>query len=72
MKIRRRLGLSFLLILLLYGVNLGIYAWGNQKRSVSVETLQKALSRQVIFSSIKQKLSNLQKEVTLLRRFGRK
>ncbi len=66
MKIQRRLGLSFLLILLLYGANLGLYAWGNQKRSVSVETLQKALSRQVLFSSIKQKLSNLQKEVTLL------
>lgn len=66
MKIRRRLGFSFLLILLLYGVNLGVYAWGNQKRSVSVETLQKALSRQILFSSIKQNLSNLQKEVTLL------
>ncbi|NOY84410.1 MAG: adenylate/guanylate cyclase domain-containing protein [Nitrospirae bacterium] len=66
MKIQRRLGLSFLLILILYGVNLGLYAWGNQKRSVSVEVLQKALSRQVLFSSIKQKLSNIQKEVTLL------
>jgi len=66
MKIQRRLGLSFLLILLFYGLTLGIYAWGNQKRSVSVETLQKALSRQILFSSIKQNLSNLQKQVTLL------
>ncbi len=66
MKIQRRLELSFLLILLLYGLNLGIYAWGNQKRSLSVETLQKALSRQILLSSIKQNLSNLQKQVTLL------
>ncbi len=66
MKIRRRLGLSFLVILLLYGLNLGVYYWGNQKRGTSVETLRKALSRQLLFSSIQQNLTNLQKQVTLL------
>ncbi len=66
MKIQRRLGLSFFVILLLYGLNLGVYYWGNQKRSASVETLRKALSRQLLFSSIQQNLTNLQKQVTLL------
>ena len=66
MTIRRRLTLSFLTILVLFGVNLLIYFWGNQKRSDSVHTLQRAISRQILVASIKQGLNDLQKHVALL------
>ena len=36
MTIRRRLALSFFVILLLFGLNLVIYFWGNHRRKVSV------------------------------------
>ena len=48
MTIRRRLVLSFLVILLLFGLNLVIYFWGNHRRKVSVEALQRAVDRQVV------------------------
>lgn len=66
MTIRRRLTLSFLAILVLFGVNLVIYFWGNQKRSASVEGLQRAISRQILVASVKQSLNDLQKQVALL------
>ena len=58
--------LSFLVILVLFAVNLMIYFWSNQKRSASVESLQRAISRQILVASIKQKLNDLQHQVALL------
>ena len=66
MTIRRRLALSFLAILLLFGLNLVIYFWSNQKRSASVEALRRAISRQILVASIDQNLGNLRKQVSLL------
>ena len=66
MTIRRRLALSFLAILILFGLNLAIYFWSNQKRSDTVEGLQQAMSRQILVASINQKLNDLQKQVALL------
>ncbi len=66
MTIRRRLTLSFLAILVLFALNLVVYFWGNQKRESTVEDLRRAISRQVLISTIRQNLSDVQKQVTLL------
>ena len=66
MSIRQRLAISFLAILMLFAFNLGIYFWSNQRRSASVEDLRLAIARQILVSSIEQKLSDLQKFVALL------
>jgi len=42
MTIRRRLILSFLTILSLFGLNLVIYFWGNHRRQAAVEDLRRA------------------------------
>src|SRR5437762_5676348 len=66
MTIRRRLSLSFLVILLLFALNLVIYFWGNQKRQLTAEALRRAVSRQGLISDLSQNLNDLQKQVTLL------
>jgi len=66
MTIRRRLSLSFLLILLLFALNLVIYFWGNQRRLATVEALRQAVTRQALISGLNQNLNDIQKQVTLL------
>jgi signal transduction histidine kinase len=66
MTIRRRLTLSFLAILVLFALNLVIYFWGNRKRQATVEDLRRAISRQALIATIRQNLSDVQKQVTLL------
>src|SRR6185436_6371125 len=66
MTIRRRLYASFLVILLLFAVNLVIYFWGNQRRQSTVEALRRAVSRQALLSTLNQNLNDIQKQVTLL------
>jgi signal transduction histidine kinase len=66
MTIRRRLNLSYLVILLLFGVNLVIYFWGNQRRGATVEVLRRAITRQALISQINQDLNDIQKQVSLL------
>ncbi|GEM_PF-1551367 len=66
MTLRRRLAVSFLAILILFGLNLIIYFWSNQKRSTSVDDLRLAISRQILVASIKQQLNDIQKQIALL------
>ncbi len=66
MTIRRRLSLSFFVILLLFALNLVIYFWGNQRRESTVEALRRAVSRQALISALSQNLNDVQKQVTLL------
>jgi signal transduction histidine kinase len=66
MTILRRLTLSFLAILLLFGLNLVIYFVGNQRRQSTVEDLRRAIERQILISSIDQSLHDIHKHVTLL------
>jgi signal transduction histidine kinase len=66
MSIRRRLALSFFVILLLFAVNLVIYFWGNQRRETTVEGLRRAVSRQALISGLNQNLNDIQKQLTLL------
>ena len=66
MTIRRRLSLSFAVILFLFAVNLVIYFWSNQRRQATVEALRRAVSRQALISGINQSLNDIQKQVSLL------
>ncbi len=66
MTIRRRLIVSYFAILLLLGLNLAIYFWSDHKRTSTFEELRRAISRQVLISSIHQELNDYQKQVTLL------
>lgn len=66
MTIRRRLTLSFLAILVLFALNLVVYFWGNRIRGSTVEDLRRAISRQALLSKVRQNLSDVQKQVTLL------
>ena len=66
MTIRRRLTLSYLAILLLLGLNLIFYFWGDARRQASFEELRRAIGRQNLIGSIQQELNDCQKQVTLL------
>jgi signal transduction histidine kinase/CheY-like chemotaxis protein len=66
MTIRRRLGLSFLAILALFGLNLVIFYWGSEQRTAAVEELRRAIARQLLIGSVKQKTGDVKKQVALL------
>ena len=66
MTIRRRLSLAFVAILILMGVNQVIFIWSSRLRTETVDTLDRALTRQVIISNVLKDVDNLHKEVTLL------
>ncbi|MGH9474702.1 MAG: adenylate/guanylate cyclase domain-containing protein [Terriglobales bacterium] len=66
MTFRRKLSLSFAVILVLFGVNLAIYFWGSAERTRSVNTLSRALTRSSLIAGINQKLDDLHKQITIL------
>ena len=66
MTIRRRLILSYCAILLLLGLNMAIYFWSDLRRKSTFEELRRAISQQILISSIQQELNDYQKQVTLL------
>ena len=66
MTIRRRLTLSHFAILLLLAFNLVVFYSSDLKRKSTFEELRRAISRQILISSIQQKLNDYQKQVSLL------
>jgi signal transduction histidine kinase len=66
MSIRRRLTLSYCAILGLFALNLVIYFWSDQRRQSTFEELRRAISRQLLISSVQERLNEYQKQVTLL------
>ena len=66
MTIRKRLTLSFLVVLILFGLNLVVFFWSSQKRKETVEELRQASTRQLLMSSIREDLSYVQMQVNLL------
>ena len=66
MTIRLRLTFSYLAIVALLACNLGIYFWSDWKRKSAFEELRRAVSRQILISSIHQELNDYEKQVTLL------
>jgi signal transduction histidine kinase len=65
MTIRRRLTVSFLAILLFYGLNLVIYFWSGEKRRSSFEDVRRAISRETLISSLIRRMHDNQIKVTL-------
>ncbi len=59
MTIRRRLTLSFLVVLVLFGLNLIVFFWSSQKRKDTVEELRRAGERQLLISTIREDLANV-------------
>lgn len=66
MTIRSRLTLSFVTVLALFGVSLGVYSWSARLHDVTMRRLDRTLQRRVILATIRQDLDNLQKQVALL------
>ncbi len=60
MTIRRRLTLTVLVVLVLFGLNLVLFFWSSQRRRDSVEDLRRASARQLLISSIRQNLNDVQ------------
>jgi class 3 adenylate cyclase len=66
LTIRRRVTLAVLSINLLFGINVGFYAWSNYRRKNTVEDLRRATTSQRIIGEVQSALNNIQKQVTLL------
>jgi signal transduction histidine kinase/ActR/RegA family two-component response regulator len=66
MTIRGRLTASFLLVLLLFGLNLVVFFWSSSRRQATVDELRRASSRQLLISSVREDLNDVQKQVDLL------
>ena len=66
MTIRRRLTLSYAVLLLLGAANLTLYLATSQLRTRSMHTLDRALHRQLLLGSIRGEVDDLHKQVTLL------
>jgi CHASE3 domain sensor protein len=66
MTIARRIALSFLIVLLLFALNLAVFFVGDIRRRASVEELRKAVDHQILLGAIVQDLDTLQRQVALL------
>jgi diguanylate cyclase (GGDEF)-like protein/PAS domain S-box-containing protein len=66
MSTPRRLLLAFLFILLLFVLNLSIHLWSGRERGESVEALGRAALRQNLVASLRRRLGDLQKQMSLL------
>jgi class 3 adenylate cyclase len=58
--------LSFLILLGLFALNLGVYSVGNGKRKATVEGLRRAIASQIVIADINQRLNDIQKQIALL------
>lgn len=66
MTIRSRLVVSFAAILLLFAANMVMFVWSNRARAASIEAARRAIDRQSHLASINHRVSDIQKQVTLL------
>ena len=66
MLIRTKLRLSYLSILLLFGLNVAVYYLGNYKRSAALEELSRATNRHLLIVRIQGELSDLQRQIFLM------
>jgi nitrate/nitrite-specific signal transduction histidine kinase len=66
MTIRRRLLFSFAAILVLFAVSQAIFLWTLGLREDSVQSVSRALNRQVIIGGLRQNIDDLDEQITLL------
>ncbi len=67
MSIRRRLFLSFLVILALFAVNIFIYRQGNAQRAASFKAVERAMDRQELVGKIDKALNERRQRLTGLK-----
>ncbi|HYK89988.1 MAG TPA: response regulator [Acidobacteriota bacterium] len=67
MTIRRRLILSFMVVLVLFGLNLVVFFLSSVKREETVDELRRAGSRQILISNIREDLNNVHEWVRQMR-----
>ena len=65
-SVRRRLTVAFVAILVLFAANLAISLRSDQTRAEAFTELDRALRRRILIASVRQQLSDLHKEMTLL------
>src|SRR3569832_655609 len=66
MTIQLRINLSFVVIIVLFALNLTIYFWNNGRERVSADSLRRAIRRQLLFSDIRQEIAVYQKQIEVL------
>ncbi len=66
LTIRGRLALSFLVVIGLFALNLGVYSVSNSKRKATVEALRRAISSEILIAGINQRLNDTQKQIALI------
>jgi signal transduction histidine kinase/DNA-binding response OmpR family regulator len=70
MSIRRRLFLSFLVILALFTINIVIYRQGNTQRAASFDEVKRAVDRQVLVGEIGKELEERRKALPAMKVFA--
>jgi signal transduction histidine kinase/CheY-like chemotaxis protein len=66
MTIRRRLTSSFLAILLLFSVNLGVYYWGNSRKRENLAEMRRAITRSQLVATIEREIGDRRQELRVL------
>src|SRR5215469_134393 len=66
MTIQRRINLSFVVIIVFFAVNLGIYYWNNGRARASADSLRRSISRQQIFSDMREEIAVYQKQMEVV------
>jgi class 3 adenylate cyclase len=66
MTIQRRINLSFVVIGVFFSLNLIVYFWSSHRQGISADNLQRATSRQLLFSDVQQEITSYQKQIALL------
>ena len=64
--IRHRLWVTFVVINLLFAMNVGLYLWSNAHRAGTIQDYQEAVLAEKAITNVRQNLSNIQRQVTLL------
>jgi class 3 adenylate cyclase len=66
MTIQRRINFSFVVIIVLFAVNLGIYFWSNWREHTSADSLRRSIRRELLFSDIRQEIAVYQKQIEVI------
>jgi class 3 adenylate cyclase len=66
MSIQRRINLSFLVIAVLFAVNVGIYIWNNGRARGSADSLRRSIRRELLFADVREEITVYQKQMEVM------
>jgi signal transduction histidine kinase len=66
MTIRRRFTISFSGIMAMFALNAGVYMWSNARRSVAMDELRNAITRQMLLNSVQLTFNDAQKQIGVM------